>query len=101
MIRSKRYETRGTKIVLETNSMKGSSQSTESNEASTNRSSHSVRLKRSQSQRYKRASTVIEQEQSKRESERPLKMLTRDENDGNIVNYYATHENTDNAVQKL
>jgi hypothetical protein len=44
---------------------------------------------------------VIEQKQSKRESERSLKMLTRDENDENIVNYYATHENTDNAVQKL
>jgi hypothetical protein len=44
---------------------------------------------------------VIKQEQSKRESERSFKMLTRDENDKNITNYYATHENIDNTMQKL
>jgi hypothetical protein len=101
MIRSKRYKTKETKIILETNSMKDSSLLTKSNEASTNKSSYLVKLKKSQSQRHKQASTVIEQKQSKKELKRSFKMLTRNENDENIANYYVTHVNTDNTMQKL
>jgi hypothetical protein len=81
--------------------MKDLSLLTKLNEASTNRSSYLVKLKRSQSQRRKQASTVIKQKQSKKELKRSLKMLTRDENDKNIINYYVTHVNTDDTMQKL
>jgi hypothetical protein len=101
MIRSKKYKTRKTKIILKTNLMKDLNLLTKLNEASTNRSSYLVKLKRSQSQRCKWASIMIEQKQFKKESERSLKMLTKDENDKNITNYYVTHVNTDNTVQKL
>jgi hypothetical protein len=47
IIRSKRYKTKETKIILKTNLMKDSNQLTKLNEALTNRSSYLIRLKKS------------------------------------------------------
>jgi hypothetical protein len=44
---------------------------------------------------------MIKQKQFKKELERSLKMLIRDENDKNIANYYVTYENIDDIIQKL